>query len=871
MQTVADVSPLVLYCRKAWHGFVRVLSRAAKQKGFRQWYVVGALAVLFTTTLLWAVLGARLQQYNADQLSDPYLFTSRTVFHGASFPGAHTFLLKWPIFWLVGLFGANSLSLIVATVGVVLLTVAALVVVIYKIDRRPLVFGTTCLALSLVLLLVPAQPYAGGLLPVNMAMLTTRNLEYVVYLGALILFAQAGRLKNYRFVLGVGLLCLLIASDKLFLGLSAGGALLALLTYALCANWGMATFAARWLLGTAFAWLGAVVVLLGISATHVTKLVNSAATTPFAILHSAKDLALGVAYALSGLFTNVGANPVYDNTVLARLPGQLAHRLWNVSAVTYVVTVVILVGALVLTYRVLWPTLRASPRRSKLPTATTLAVSLLWSTVAAIGVFVFTKHYYAVDARYLAIGFFTVVIMSSVWLRKQQWRWPEDLLLVGCVLVVAIGVAVTTTLRTSATQAAALHGVNERNKLVAAALMHHKVDVLVGDYWRVLPIKQATHGELNVLPLADCTQPSTTLTSSAWHPDLRRHRFAYLITLDSSSLTGFPRCSLGQIAAVYGHPNATQVIAGTLTHPAEALLFYDDGSHPAPPKSLVRATPPLLPIGLDQLAKTDCVQPTVMNVVAHEDDDLLFLSPDLLHELHGGDCVRTVFMTAGDSGFGRFYWLNRQLGSEAAYSTMLGIKNVWEEQTLQLAPNEYITVATPRESDQVSLIFLNLPDGNLQGQGFAASGHASLAKLYGHDIARIHTVDGQSTYTYDQLVQALATLIAVYQPAEVHTQADPVPDTPYPDHSDHITTSKFAELAASQYDTQHFGNTITIPVIHYIGYSIHAFDSNVSGDDLAQKEAAFFAYGQYDRGTCRSMEQCDRTNYAFYLPRQYQE
>ena len=39
-----------------------------------------------------------------------------------------------------------------------------------------------------------------------------------------------------------------------------------------------------------------------------------------------------------------------------------------------------------------------------------------------------------------------------------------------------------------------------------------------------------------------------------------------------------------------------------------------------------------------------------LNVVAHEDDDLLFLSPDLLHVIQAGGSVRTIFVTAGDDG-----------------------------------------------------------------------------------------------------------------------------------------------------------------------------------------------------------------------------
>ena len=43
------------------------------------------------------------------------------------------------------------------------------------------------------------------------------------------------------------------------------------------------------------------------------------------------------------------------------------------------------------------------------------------------------------------------------------------------------------------------------------------------------------------------------------------------------------------------------------------------------------------------LAAAGCPQGTTLNIVAHQDDDLLFLSPDLLHNIQAGRCVRTVY------------------------------------------------------------------------------------------------------------------------------------------------------------------------------------------------------------------------------------
>jgi hypothetical protein len=683
-----DSSPLAELSAKLWHRLLHALSRATRWRPFRRWYAISAVLVLGGTAVFWSVLGARLQTHNADQLSDPYLFTSWHTFHEGLFPAAHTMLLKWPLFWLLAWAGVTPLSITLATVGLVLLTLAMLVYILYRIDRRPLVFGTVCLGLALALLLVPAQPYAGGILPVNMAMLTTRNLEYAVYLVALGLFATAVRLRSLRFVFGVILLAVLFASDKLFLSLSLGGALLALLCYALFSNWSLTAFAARWLVASIVGALGATAILAVIAATHLTHLVGG--STPYGLTHGTQGVVLGVAYAVSGFLTNAGANPVYDNTVLGHLPQDLWRAAWNLNSVAYVVAAGLLVYALVLAWQLLRPTLRPETRRVRPPRATLLALALVWSTAAAAAVFVASDHYYPVDARYLAISLFAVVITASVRLRTLRWRWAEDLLVIACALLVTIALASLTALHVHRGQWATTANINQRNDVVAAVLHRHKVDLLVGDYWRVLPIRLASHNKLHVLPLGTCTQPISTLTSRAWQPDLTKQRFAYLVTLDGS-LTNFPRCSLEQITAQYGRPNATQIIAGTVAKPAEALLFYDSGSQPTPIVTApAPSISPLLPVAPDQLTKTDCAAPTILNVVAHEDDDLLFLSPDLQHQIHAGNCIRTIYLTAGDAGFDRLYWLGRQLGAESAYSNMLGKEEVWDQQTLAGHSNGYL-------------------------------------------------------------------------------------------------------------------------------------------------------------------------------------
>ena len=59
-----------------------------------------------------------------------------------------------------------------------------------------------------------------------------------------------------------------------------------------------------------------------------------------------------------------------------------------------------------------------------------------------------------------------------------------------------------------------------------------------------------------------------------------------------------------------------------------------------------------------------CPQGAVLDIVAHEDDDLLFLSPDVLHDIAAGRCVQTVFVTAGDANLGMGYAMPAGVGDQ---------------------------------------------------------------------------------------------------------------------------------------------------------------------------------------------------------------
>jgi len=99
-----------------------------------------------------------------------------------------------------------------------------------------------------------------------------------------------------------------------------------------------------------------------------------------------------------------------------------------------------------------------------------------------------------------------------------------------------------------------------------------------------------------------------------------------------------------------------------------------------------------------------------MQIVAHPDDDLLFQSPDVLHDVRSGRCVRTVYVTAGERGGNINRLLTREAGVEAAYAQMAGVANSWTMTDAGVAghPMPLLTLA---RRPNISLVFMRLPQG----------------------------------------------------------------------------------------------------------------------------------------------------------------
>jgi hypothetical protein len=832
---------------------------------FANIYLVVSLLVLTLSIVFWSFLSAKVQSVNQGQSVFVQLMANFQTFHHAILSSQQTFILKWPVYLVISLFGASSAGIIGGTIFIVLLTVGLLVGILRQIEKRPLYLGTILLGLASVLMLIPAEPKLGVLMPANMAMLATRNIEYLVFIYALINLIKSPHAQSKKFWLSVGLMSLVIASDKFFLIISGIGAVLAMIYYGLRNKSVQDNLVTKWLLVTIGGFVGSLLLFWLINVSRLTTIVGQTAGS-FSSTITAHRLASALHYMFSSALTNLGANPRLFRFTNSPIGPMNAAS--GIGLVGYILNFLILaLGVLVIFLGVKNSPSTVNQKKINAKSVfSVLGVIISWTTLAALLVFIFTSHNVKLDVSYLTILLFAVFVSITNFSVRKNLQ-PEYLVTIGAILLIGILLSIMPLVRQYRADQQASLSFRNQNSTIIAALKQHPVKVLVGDYRTVIPIAESDKSLNKIMPLNGCTKQLSVNTSKLWQTNLNNQSFAYIL-ITKPDISNSPTCSLSQIRQIYGYPNSSVLISGTLSNPREILIFFDHGIRKH--KQVSSPTVTLTPYQLSSLPLINCAKPTLMTIVAHQDDDLLFMNPNLTNFLKTGDCDRAIYLTAGDDGQGEDYWIGRQLGSEAAYDTMLGLglNQIWLQKNIEIANQEYVSIAHPSSNQNISLIFFGLPDGNLNGQGFPSTKFESLAKLYSGAIPSIESVDKQSTYSLSGLVSALTALMAYYRPTEIWTQSSFYTSG---DHSDHITTGKIATKAYNSYETNQYQNIVQIPIKYYVGYPIRSLPINVSPANVAFKATVFSNYAKHDSNICNAQSCPNLLPYSGYYYRQYTE
>ncbi|MFF0574282.1 PIG-L family deacetylase [Streptosporangium saharense] len=245
--------------------------------------------------------------------------------------------------------------------------------------------------------------------------------------------------------------------------------------------------------------------------------------------------------------------------------------------------------------------------------------------------------------------------------------------------------------------------------------------------------------------------------------------------------------------------------------------------------------------GLAALASGGAPEGAYLQIAAHPDDDLLFMSPDLLRLLARGARTVTVYLTAGEGVAGlrdghppRRYSIDRQQGVRAAYAWAAGVRDRWRR-SLMTVGRARVEVDTLTDLPRVQLVFAGLPDG---GDPRADGGRGALSRLWadpgGPTCVRPFTRP-TVCLTHSDVLDALRVLMRTFRPSVLNT-LDPDPPPGVADHPDHVAAARFAAAAAPR----------GVRVVVYRGYPTLPLPPNLTAAEHEAKREAFAVYRRHD-------------------------
>ncbi|MER7534596.1 PIG-L family deacetylase [Streptomyces sp. NPDC097704] len=265
---------------------------------------------------------------------------------------------------------------------------------------------------------------------------------------------------------------------------------------------------------------------------------------------------------------------------------------------------------------------------------------------------------------------------------------------------------------------------------------------------------------------------------------------------------------------------------------------------------------------------------SVVQIVAHPDDDLFFMNPDVSQSLHSGNPLTGVYLTAGESDGVNArprdakaaapdkagYAEARQNGIRAAYAEMAtgSRTSPWDRSAIPTEGGGWAELDTLRARPQIRLVWLQLREaGSVNGDR-----PYSLHGLWNGRISVLASQRAAGTpvptdfaYTKEQVVATLTGILERFRPTFVRMQ-DPSPGT-YPktgrfrDHQDHLYGARFVQSALARY--AELPGHPHVGVQNYLGYPTsvlpHTLDPETADAKLRTVKTYAWLDGVHDCGT----------------------
>ncbi|WP_225846124.1 PIG-L family deacetylase [Streptomyces sp. HPF1205] len=262
---------------------------------------------------------------------------------------------------------------------------------------------------------------------------------------------------------------------------------------------------------------------------------------------------------------------------------------------------------------------------------------------------------------------------------------------------------------------------------------------------------------------------------------------------------------------------------------------------------------------------------SVVQIVAHPDDDLYFINPETSQFLRAGVPLTTVYLTAGEStGLGRrtyavrhgevpvldraHFAAERFNGSRRAYARMAtgDMDSPWDRSARVLASGTVAEVAVLRAAPHVRLVVLAMLEAGDRRREYRGR---SLAGLVAGTTLSVPTlvmpdspVTSQYAYTRDKVLAALdhvltdarPTLVCTLDPDPEHKRGRHGKGAASTDHADHTASAQLAVTAVERYRPP-AGSPA--PVLQsYRGYANQLYPANLDPFTLAAKTATLVTY-----------------------------
>lgn len=220
--------------------------------------------------------------------------------------------------------------------------------------------------------------------------------------------------------------------------------------------------------------------------------------------------------------------------------------------------------------------------------------------------------------------------------------------------------------------------------------------------------------------------------------------------------------------------------------------------------------------------------------VAHPDDDLFFMNPEIMRTIRERCPLHTVYLTAGDDAIADRvkaleYVDRREYGVRAAYAAMAGAADDWDQSDVQVGDvrvRSFLLAGRARSAD-VRLTFLDLHDGLPQGQDAN-----SVLKLFDGRKKSVSGFLGGVSYSEERLLATLSTLVRSSRAERVLTMDHDNASFAFGlgggvDHSDHGIGARYFRRV---------GYALGVPVTSYLAYTMSARKANLTPGQAAEKE-----------------------------------